>query len=132
MIPAGAARLELVEDSGIDRSDKVTNDGKVRISGIPSDASWQWSSDQGKTWSKQSTESESHVILTGDGEKNLMVKVMDKSGKESTSTLAFTLDTVAERPSVQAELVDTPTPLLKGTAEKGARLIFRKIGRAHV
>ncbi|WP_433693568.1 Ig-like domain-containing protein [Herbaspirillum seropedicae] len=122
--PAGSPRLELEEDSGIKRSDKITNNGKVKISDIPAEASWQWSSDQGKTWSTQSTESESHVILTGDGEKTLMVKVTDKSGKESTSTLAFTLDTVAERPSVQTEGYYTPTPLLKGTAEKGARIVF--------
>ena len=52
-VPATAsppmAMLELVLDNGISQTDKITNDGRVRVSGIEEGASWQWSADGGRS-----------------------------------------------------------------------------------
>ena len=67
------------------------------------------------------------VELKGDGAKSLLVKVKGQGGKETSSRLDFTLDTVVDIPvSRQEGGFDIGNPRLWGTAEEGAQLIVRK------
>ncbi|WP_139347145.1 Ig-like domain-containing protein [Herbaspirillum sp. VT-16-41] len=119
------AKLELAVDSGFSKSDKVTNNGQVNVSGIAADASWQWSADGGKQWSDQKTGPGGTIVVSGDGAKSVIVRVEDKGGKVSTSQLDFILDTVAAAPISAKNDFDTGQVLLTGTAETGARVNVR-------
>jgi hypothetical protein len=134
-----AITLRLQDDSGRDKTDRVTNNGTL----VLKDASGtelateptglQFSSDAGTTWDSLSkfnaVEGPNSVILRVKGEKDLVSK--------SSSAFTFTLDTV--KPSVngiKAELVHDITsddgvdqtdgitsirkPFLEGTAEVGS------------
>ncbi len=92
----------LATDSGSSPSDKITNDGTVNVSGLEGGAKWQYSTDNGTTWSDGSGSS---VKLTGavdgsgntDGAKKVLVRQIDVAGNTgaASAALSFTLDTTA-------------------------------------
>jgi VCBS repeat-containing protein len=91
--------LKLLTDSGIISDDNITNDGTVYVSGIENEASWQYSTDGGITWF---VGSENHFTLTGDGNKTVIVKQIDRADNTTLNSaiLNFTLDTFVALPSL--------------------------------
>ena len=88
--------LELVTDSSV--KDNVTNDGSVKVSGLETGASWEFS-ENGTNWSAGSGDS---FKLTGDGEKSISVRQTDVAGNVSAiGSLAFTLDTEITAPTLE-------------------------------
>jgi Bacterial Ig-like domain len=87
--------ISLVNDSGVFATDRVTNDGRISITGIDPDATWQYSLDAGSNWNS-GTGSTYNFSNTPDGNKSFLVKVTDTAGNVRTSdAFSFTLDTVS-------------------------------------
>ncbi len=121
------AVLELVLDNGISKTDKITNDGRIKVSGIEEGSTWQWSADNGANWSNALRERSGVVELSGDGAQSLSVKTTSKAGAESTSRIDFVLDTfVAAAYASQAGNYEGENTGLKGSAEKGAMITVRR------
>ena len=62
--------------------DSVTGDGQVNVSGMSSDAIWQYSLDLGSVWNVGSGSS---FKITGDGSKTLRVRQTDGAGNTSNN-----------------------------------------------
>ena len=91
----GQSILSLANDSVT--SDSITNDGTVSVSGVDSDATWEYRVNGGD-WT--TGEGSSFVVGGADGEKTVEVRVTDIAGNVSTSSLSFTLDTTAPTTTV--------------------------------
>ena len=88
-----APTLALATNSG-STSDSISNVGTVNLTGLETNATWQYSTDGGTSWSSGTGTS---VTLTGDGAKSITVKQTDVAGNTGTAStaLAFTLDSTA-------------------------------------
>ncbi|MDP3515746.1 MAG: Ig-like domain-containing protein, partial [Pseudohongiella sp.] len=85
--------VSLINDSGTSNSDRITNDGRVSVDGLESDASWQFSVDAGSSWT---TGSGSSFTVTTGGNYDLRVRQTDVAGNTSSpASLNFTLDVTA-------------------------------------
>ncbi len=86
--------ITLANDGGSSRTDHITKDGTVNVNGIEVGATWQYSTDGGKTWAAGDGTS---VTLSGDGPKSVTVRQTDAGGVTSavSDSLTFTLDTSA-------------------------------------
>ncbi|MDO9476467.1 MAG: Ig-like domain-containing protein, partial [Pseudohongiella sp.] len=90
----------LTKDSGTSASDHYTNDGRVTVTGIESDATWEYriGNDSGAQWVSGSGNSfEVNGANNGgsDGAKLVYVRQTDVAGNVSTErALSFTLDTI--------------------------------------
>ena len=99
-----APPLQLANNLG-NTSNNITNDGTVKVSGLESNATWQYSTD-GITWT---TGTGTSFKLTGDGQKSVQVHQTDVAGNVSAnSTLAFILQSTAKTPKLQFA-IDTGT-----------------------
>ena len=131
---AAAPTLALASDTGLSDTDKITRDGTVKVTGLESGATWEYSLDAGTSWTDGTGTSAS---LTGDGAKSVTVRQTDVAGNlsDASSALAFTLDTVA--PSKAAitsmttrtvattnRLSGDSTPEITVTAETGAQIVL--------
>ncbi|MET3073337.1 hypothetical protein [Herbaspirillum seropedicae] len=110
-----APTVSLEEDTGRDSSDKITKNGKIRVEGIEAGATWQWSADNGVTWSTERSDSSATIDVTGDGDKTFKVKVTDqvgnvtetvkvsnnRGGLDEVGAFTFKLDTTVNYLSVQ-------------------------------
>src|SRR5207245_1166948 len=87
-----APTVAIHSDSGISATDKITNSGVVDVSGLENGATWQYSTNNGTTWSNGSGTS---LSLTGDGAKSVIVNQTDVAGNTSSNSAVFnfTLDT---------------------------------------
>ncbi|MDD2864728.1 MAG: autotransporter-associated beta strand repeat-containing protein [Methylococcales bacterium] len=84
--------LMLANDSDI-VGDKITNDGTVKISGLETGATWEYSIN-GQNWSVGTGDSFS---VTDDGEKSVLVRQTDVAGNQQISdAFTFTLETKVE------------------------------------
>ncbi len=85
-----APKISLAFDTG-NTSDNITSNGQVNVT-VDSGESWQYRIDQSlTTWIKGSGSS---FVVTGDGDKKVLVQKIDASGAESTpSSLNFKLIT---------------------------------------
>lgn len=81
--------LALVNDTGIKNDDAVTRDGTVTVSNLENSADWQYSTDNGNTWTQGSG---NRFTLYGDGNKTVLVKQTDLAGNSNQSVFNFTLD----------------------------------------
>lgn len=105
--------LGLAKDSG-NASDRITNDGTVKVAQLEAGASWQYSVDNGVTWSDGSAAS-FHFFGTADGSggsdgaKNLLVRQTDAAGNTSPNSDKFslTLDTTVPAPPTLSLASDT-------------------------
>ena len=90
--------LELVNDTGIKNDDALTGDGTVKVSNLENGADWQYSTDNGNTWT---TGNGDRFTLYGDGNKTILVKQTDLAGNKNlnSTVLNFTLDTSVATPS---------------------------------
>ena len=91
--------LSLAADTGISATDAITNNGVVNVSGLASNATWQYSTDNGVNWIASSGTA---LTLTGDGNKSVIVRQMDAVGNISlnSNALVFTLDSTVATPSL--------------------------------
>ncbi len=91
--------LSLSADTGISASDTITNSGVVNVSGLASNATWQYSTDNSVNWT---TGSGIAFTLIGDGNKSVIVRQIDAAGNVglNSSALAFTLDRTIATPSL--------------------------------
>ena len=102
---AVAPTLALTNDTNV-TTDKITSNGAVTVSGIETGASWQYSVDNGGTWTTggnvASDGTSSITGLTGDGEKSILVKQTDVAGNISliSPKFTFTLDTSTATPTL--------------------------------
>ena len=88
--------VALATDSGI-AGDGITNVGTVNVSGLQTDATYQYAVNGGAFVAGTGTS----FTLTGDGPKTVLVHETDTAGNVSTNaSLSFTLDTVAAAPTV--------------------------------
>jgi YVTN family beta-propeller protein len=108
-----APHLALAVDSGVSNSDGITNDGTVVVSGLLSGATWQYSTDNGKTWINGSG---TDFTLTGDGPKSVLVHETNAAHVTSAnSSLAFVLDTTPPLPTITSEVLSHGMVTLTGT-----------------
>ena len=91
--------LSLAIDTGVSVSDAITNSGVVNVSGVASNATWQYSLNNGTTWT---TGIGSNFTITGDGNKSVIVRQMDALGNLglNSNALVFTLDTTINMPNL--------------------------------
>jgi hypothetical protein len=89
-----APGLALAHDTGLSASDLVTKDGTLKLSGVETGATVEYSVDGGNTWSASFTAVE--------GQNDVLVHQTDKAGNVSANaSLSFTLDTtVPEAPGL--------------------------------
>lgn len=74
---AAAPILALASDTGTDSADRITSNGTVNVSGLETGASWQYSTDNGNSWTDGSGTS---FTLSGDGAKVVAVRQTDMAG----------------------------------------------------
>jgi hypothetical protein len=116
--------------------DIITNDGTLNITGLETNATWQYSTDDGLTWSAGSGTS---VKLTGDGSKKVVVRQTDLAGNhgDKSEAVEFTLDSTALAPSISlnnpagstvdgASITTGSSFTLSGVAEKGAQVVIKR------
>lgn len=97
-IASAAPTLSLYQDTGTNSADFITNNGKVVVSGVEQIAgtTWQYSLDNGTSWSLKQNYTVSDFTLTGEGVKNVQVRQIDAVGNVSAArSFSFTLDTIA-------------------------------------
>jgi hypothetical protein len=84
-----------MNDTGMHQADRITSDGRINISNLDSDATWQYSLNAGSSWIEGSGNS-LNFTNAGDGHRSLLVKVTDIAGNVKTSDeFSFTLDKTA-------------------------------------
>lgn len=86
--------LALDQDTGSNTTDGITRNGRVNVTGLEAGATWEYSLNNGSSWSAGQRDS---VTLSGDGAKSVLVRQTDLAGNVSanSSPLNFTLDTAA-------------------------------------
>ena len=95
-----AAMLSLNSDSGSSSADHITRTGSLSVLGTEADATLQYSTDGGSTWTDSFTAVE--------GVNTVLVRSTDAAGNQATSApFTFTLDT------------QTPAPTLALTTDSG-------------
>ena len=101
--------LALTADTGVSSNDRLTSQAMLAISGLETDASWQFSTDGGSSWSTGSGTSFS--VPAGDyGEAQVQVRQIDRAGNISdanSSFAAFTVDSSAPAAPILALAADT-------------------------
>jgi VCBS repeat-containing protein len=95
---AAAPTLSLAINSGSSSTDKITNSGIVNVGGLETGANWEYSTNNGTTWTAGTG---SNFTLTVDGIKTVVVRQTDLAGNTSNSSapFTFTLDTTAPNKS---------------------------------
>ena len=102
-------------------NEKLTKSGKVDVANVnvESGATWQYSTDNGKSWVLGSGSS---FTLTGDGTKSVLVKQTDSAGNSTVSeSLSFTLDATAPATPVLSLVEDTGNPTDSITGNGGVK-----------
>ncbi|KDN96000.1 Ig-like domain-containing protein [Hydrogenovibrio marinus] len=92
-VPTGVFKLngisvDIEHDTGTSSTDRITNDSTLKVTGLVSGATIEYSSDGGQTWTTQYNPQE--------GVNNISVRQVDAEGHTSdSSNVSFTLDTQA-------------------------------------
>ena len=94
-----AAPTLTLTDTGSSSSDNNTKTGAVTLSGLETNATWEYSLDAGSTWA---TGTGTTYAFTGDGPKLFTVRQTDVAGNVSgnSATLKFNLDTTIATPTI--------------------------------
>jgi hypothetical protein len=90
--------LSLVSDSGASGSDRVTNNGRIKIDLTGGDTVWQYSLNGGKNWltgGSASADADAFFTATGDGAKNIWFRTLNGTTETGRQSISFTLDTRA-------------------------------------
>lgn len=118
--PASAS-FSLVQDTGSNATDGVTNNGDIKVAGIETGASWQYSIDSGKTWVAGT--GTSFVLAEGTYTAGqVQVKVQDAAGNTSAVTQnaqQLVIDKTAPNPATLALANDTGVSNTDGITADG-------------
>lgn len=101
---AAPIKLKLAKDTGSSKTDTVTSNGQITISGgkATSTLSARWSNDGGLTWSDWSATGKTLAPPATDGTWSVQVRELSPTGAlVSNAFLGFVLDTTATAPVVQ-------------------------------
>ncbi len=96
----------LSEDTGELSDDKLTNNGLVNLAGLEEGATWEYTIDDGVTWSDGTGSSIAETVFGDDGLKKLKVRQTDalSNASDASDEFSFTLDktspTVSQTPSI--------------------------------
>ncbi|MGC5790612.1 adhesin [Herbaspirillum huttiense] len=104
--PPRTPRLALVNNSSGDEATHLSNDGRIDVLDLDAGASWQFSTDDGTSWTNGSG---NRFTVSGDGPKRLLVRQTDAAGNTSTSSvLSMELDTTAPaKPGLPSLVADS-------------------------
>jgi large repetitive protein len=108
-----APSLALTADNGSSSTDGATNDNAITVSGVETDATWQYSTDSGSTWSSaQSSTTTSFTLADGTYASGaVQVRQTDLAGNVSATTSSnassWTIDTSAPSTPALALAADT-------------------------
>ncbi|ENV32975.1 Ig-like domain-containing protein [Acinetobacter gerneri] len=118
--PASAS-FSLVQDTGSNATDGVTNNGDIKVAGIETGASWQYSIDSGKTWVAGT--GTSFTLAEGTYTAGqVQVKVQDAAGNTSAVTQnaqQLVIDKTAPNPATLALANDTGVSNTDGITADG-------------
>ncbi len=116
-----APTLALATDSGSDNSDGISNDGTVNVSGLEANASWEFSTDNGNTFSSGS--GNSFVVAEGSYAPGaVQVRQTDVAGNRGNSGAladAIRVDTTAPAPPTVTLANDTGDSASDGISKVG-------------
>ncbi|MDQ9027391.1 Ig-like domain-containing protein, partial [Acinetobacter gerneri] len=116
---AAAPTIALANDTGTSKTDGITSDGTVKVSGLETRAKWEYSLDGGKTW--KTGAGTTFVIPEGKYDAGkILVKQTDIAGNTSTNASLgpVTIDkTVPNVPVINTTGEHTP---IVGSAEAGS------------
>ncbi len=116
-----APTLALATDSGSDSSDGISNDGTVNVSGLEANASWEFSTDNGNTFSSGS--GNSFVVAEGSYAPGaVQVRQTDVAGNRGNSGAladAIRVDTTAPAPPTVTLANDTGDSASDGISKVG-------------
>ncbi|MFM8524656.1 MAG: Ig-like domain-containing protein, partial [Cyanobacteriota bacterium] len=128
-----APTFALLSDTGVSNSDKITNNGTIKVSKLEAGASWQYSTDGGSTWEDGS--GSTFTLAEGNySAGSIKVRQSDAAGNTTTSvgsSPAITVDASApDAPKITAIATDnfinaaenTSGVTISGTAEAGAQI----------
>ncbi len=90
--------LALAEDTGVDHSDRITNNPSIRVSDLANRASWQYSTDRGVTWTNGS--GTSFRVAPGSyarGQVQVRQSIDKITSLHNKSFAGFSIDTTAPR-----------------------------------
>ncbi|NYS62413.1 DUF4347 domain-containing protein [Vreelandella salicampi] len=107
-----APALALEGDSGVSDNDGVTNNGQVNVSGLVDGATWEYSTDDGETWS---TGNGTSFTLQEDGAKSVIVRQSDASGNKSAASAPISVNVDTSAPTWSSS-----TPADEATDVNGA------------
>ena len=116
--------VKLANDTGLSASDGLTTDASINVSGLEAGAKWDYSLDNGSTWSAGSGSSISFSALN-EGDHHLIVRQTDVAGNQSANAgFSFTLDNTA--PTVTFSQPDATAPMGSITSNAvGAMYLIR-------
>jgi hypothetical protein len=109
----GAPTVTLTADTGLSATDGITSNGTLTVGGLEPNATAQYSTDGGATWSASFTAVQ--------GANSVEVRQVDLAGNVSAASgpLAFTLDAVAPAAPVAALAADTGLSATDGITSNG-------------
>ena len=117
-----APTLELANDTG--DVDGVTSDGTVNVGGLEENATWEYSTDGGASWTEGT--GDSFVLPEGDyAEGDVLARQTDEAGNTSDNGElgAVTVDTTA--PDAPTAAFNDVGDAISGEAEPGSTVIVR-------
>ncbi|WCR45859.1 chitobiase/beta-hexosaminidase C-terminal domain-containing protein [Stutzerimonas stutzeri] len=125
-----APTVSLQADTGTSGTDGITNNGALSIGGLETDATVEYSTDGGYTWTSTFTPVE--------GSNTVSVRQTDVAGNTSgATTVSFVLDTQVAAPSVSltsdtgasgSDSITSSGPLTIGGTETGATIEYNTDG----
>ena len=116
--------VALVEDTGSDTTDKITNNGKLNVTGVD-EQKWVYSLDGGENWITGSDTEIQQEDLGGDGDKRVLVSLSQDGTSPITNPkeIEFTLDTKVDAPSISSSYnKNTQVLTVSGTAEANSTI----------
>lgn len=116
----------MVNDSGIDPTDRLTNDPTVMVSGLLDGATWSYSVDGGRTWRQGEGDRIPETAFDGDGVQDLLVR--QQSGTTGMTSLPSGLSFTLDRTSPTVPPFDArPTTIDRDTGDRApAFFLFAK------
>ena len=121
--------VALVEDTGSDTTDKITQNGNLNVTGIDG-KDWVYSLD-GENWATGSGTEISQSELGGDGVKNVQVSLSQDGENpiDNPASIEFTLDTKVDAPSISSSYnKNTQVLTVSGTAEANSTIELSVVG----
>ncbi|WP_129591376.1 Ig-like domain-containing protein [Salinicola tamaricis] len=117
-----APTISLATDTGADIADGITNDASVTVDGLEANATWEYSTDGGTTWSSGTgTSFELGEATYADGD--VQVRQTDVAGNSSVGNLGPV--TVDLTPPLAPTIDPTNGQIITGSAEPNSTITLR-------